>query len=120
MLKSFNFRRSLGGQPREGVVHGPNPCTYYRPLPLPSPPPHKIPHPQLKAPPFPSSPHFSPPPLPPFFLPPFPLALGGRPKGRGVEGGWKGGEGGLGIPPCSSLSKANPAPSLGRAAKFWG
>jgi hypothetical protein len=45
MLKYLNFKRSLGEQPREGVVHGPNPCTH--------PPP---PSPHLFPPPFPPSP----------------------------------------------------------------
>jgi hypothetical protein len=86
--------------------------------------------------------HAPPPPSPP--LPPLTtITLGGQPRqgeakgkgggreeeggrkggGRGEEGGRKGreakwGEGGPGIPPCPA--KANPAPSLGRAAKFWG
>jgi hypothetical protein len=98
--------------------------------------------------PFPAfTPHLPPLPfLPPssFLLPPpFPLALGGeakahpppamaagraqwidrpprlpRPVGRKGRGD-KWGEGGPGIPPCPSLSKASPAPFLGRAAKFW-
>jgi hypothetical protein len=45
MLKSCKFRRNLGGQPKEGVVHGPNPCIHYRSLPMPKTPsrPPKIP-----------------------------------------------------------------------------
>jgi hypothetical protein len=53
--------------------------------------------------------------LPPLSL----LALrGGEGQGR-KGGGQRGEEGGPGIPPYPSLSKANPAPYLGRAAKFW-
>jgi hypothetical protein len=32
MLKWWNFIRNLGGESKEGVVHGPNPCTHYIPL----------------------------------------------------------------------------------------
>jgi hypothetical protein len=32
MLKWSSFSISLGGQPREGVVHGPNPCIHCRPV----------------------------------------------------------------------------------------
>jgi hypothetical protein len=67
----------------------------------------------------------APPPSPPPLPPPLPLGLrGGRRKGGGGRGeeeeGGKWGEGGPGIPPCPSLSKASPAPFLDKAAKFWG
>jgi hypothetical protein len=56
----------------------------------------------------------------PLGLPPLP-GQGGREEEGGRKGrGGKWGEGGPGIPPCPSLSKASPAPSLGRATKFWG
>jgi hypothetical protein len=101
MLKSSNFRRSLGGQPREGVVHGPNPCTHCRSFPLPKSPPPKNPPSLFKGPPFPIS--KSPPPpsphLPPLFLPFFSLALGGGKPRAGHTCPWfvpskaKGGKG---------------------------
>jgi hypothetical protein len=50
--------------------------------------------------------------------PPRPRGKGGG-RGEEREGG-KWGEGGPGIPPCPSVSKASPAPFLGRATKFWG
>jgi hypothetical protein len=54
MLKSSNFKRSLRGQPREGVVHGPNPSPPKTPLPKP-----------LQSPPPPSPSKVPPPPSPP-------------------------------------------------------
>jgi hypothetical protein len=106
MLKSFNFRRSLGGQPREGVVHGPNPCTHCRPLPLPKSSPQD-----------PPSLHFAPHlPLPPPFLPPFPLALeGGRTRGgRHLPWWWPEGGGPPLVLPSQRLKK-----TIGAAYLFF-
>jgi hypothetical protein len=92
MLKWSNFSISLGGQPREGVVHGPNPCT----------PSSKPPH-------LPPSP----------FLPPSsllsPLALGGEAKGEGrEEGGKKGGGRGRGVSGGKGGLGFHPAPPFPR------
>jgi hypothetical protein len=106
------------------VVHGPNPCTHRKPLPLSkSPPPRppifdsKAPFHFAKSPPplllSPLPPHFSP--CPPF-LPLSSPSLGGGRGGRGKSGGK--GEGG------SKFHSAPPflRPALphlwGRAAKF--
>jgi hypothetical protein len=86
-------------------VHGPNPCTHRKPLPLSKSPPPIPPIFDSKAPP-------SPLPSPP---PPRPEEERKR-KGRQGEKWGKGGRGPE-ISPCPSLSKASPAPSLGRAAK---
>jgi hypothetical protein len=95
MLKSSNFRRNLRGQPREGVVHGPNPCTPFYKSP-------SLPPTYLLPPPF-------------FLLPPRPRGRkeeGGRKerkgRGRGRRGGVSGGKGGPGFHPAPPF----PCPSL--------
>jgi hypothetical protein len=113
MLKSSNFR-SLGGQPREGVVHGPNPCTPSSKSPPPS--PHL-------SPPSPSSSLWGreakgcPPPamaaggprLPqrPLAYPPQGQEEGGRKGGGrgGREGGINEGKGGPGFHPAPPFSR---------------